>query len=48
MRKSSYGTINIIETVGLEEFTLSQAVNPKGCASGGKDMDSQGIRQTLL
>ena len=31
----------------MEEFTLPQAADPERCASGGKDLDSERVRQEV-
>ena len=48
VKECFYGTIDIEQTARMEEFTLSQAADSEGCASGGKDLDSERVRQTLL
>ena len=43
-----YGTTDPEATAGMEKLTLPQAPDSQRCAAGWEDVDSQGIRQTLL
>ena len=40
--------IYLKKVVGLEGFSIPEAFNLEGRTSGGEDMDSKRVRQTLL
>ena len=48
VRERFCGTIDFEQAAGVEEIPLPQATDFKRRAAGGQDLDSEGIRQTLL
>ena len=43
-----YGATDPVTAAGMEKLALPQAADPQRSAAGGQNVDSQGIRQTLL
>ena len=43
-----HGTIDLKKTAGMEKFSLSETSDFKRRASGGKNLDTKRIWQTIL